>query len=292
MSSAMTSADSKRLRTSYFSVILSVSLVLFILGLLGILIIDAKKLSDYVKEHVQLTVFLQEDASDPEVAALQELIEEASFTKSVRYVSKQEALDSLRKDLGDDALGMLESNPLPASLDIRVKAEYAGADSLKKIKEALSGNQQLISEVMYKESEVEQISRNSRSLALALLLFSSVLLLIAVALINNTIRLSLHSSRFVIKSMQLVGATRGFIRAPFIKRSFLHGMVAGLMASALLIVIIYLIADRFPEIGQLSDIRAVALLLCGIIGLGILISAISTFFAVNKYLSLRTEELH
>lgn len=288
----MTSADSKRLRTSYFSVILSVSLVLFILGLLGILIIDAKKLSDYVKEHVQLTVFLHDDASGPEVAALQELIKEADFTKSVRYVSKQEALDSLRKDLGDDALGMLESNPLPASLDVRVKAEYAGADSLKKIKEALSGNQQLISEVTYKESEVEQISRNSRSLALALLLFSSVLLLIAVALINNTIRLSLHSSRFVIKSMQLVGATRGFIRAPFIKRSFLHGMVAGLMASALLMVIIYLIADRFPEIGQLSDMRAVAFLLCGIVGLGVLISGISTFFAVNKYLSLRTEELH
>jgi cell division transport system permease protein len=288
----MTSADGKRLRTSYFSVILSVSLVLFILGLLGILVMDAQKLSNYVKEHVQVTVFLHDDAAEPEVAALQELIKEAVFTKSVRYVSKQAALDSLRKDLGEDALGMLESNPLPASLDIKVKAEYAGADSLKKIKDALAGNQQLISEVTYKESEVEQISRNSRSLALGLLLFSAVLLLIAVALINNTIRLSLHSSRFVIKSMQLVGATRGFIRAPFIKRSFLHGMISGLLASGLLMVILYLIADRFPEIGQLSDFRAIALLMCGIIGLGVLISAVSTFFAVNKYLSLRTEELY
>ncbi|MEY4595395.1 MAG: Cell division protein FtsX [Bacteroidota bacterium] len=292
MSETTASAGTKRLRTSYFSVVLSVSLVLFILGLLGILVIDARKLSDYVKEHVQLTVFLQDGASEPEVAALQELIEGAAFTKSVRYVSKEAALDSLRKDLGDDALGMLESNPLPASLDINVKAEYAGADSLKKIKEALSVNEQLVSEVSYKESEVEQISRNSRSLALALLIFSGLLLLIAVALINNTMRLSLYSSRFMIKSMQLVGATRGFIRGPFLKRSFLHGMLSGLIACGLLMIMLLLISNRFPEIGQLSDLRSVVLLFCGIVGLGVLISAISTYFAVNKYLSSRSGELY
>lgn len=262
------------------------------IGMLGILVLDARKLSDYVREHVQLTVFLKDEAGKPEVDALQQLISESAFTRSVRYISKEEALDSLKKELGEDATGMLESNPLPASLDIRVKAEYTDPDSLEAIRTSLSGNDKIVQEVIYQRSQVDQINRNFRTVALGLAAFSILLLLVAVALINNTIRLSLYSSRFLIKSMQLVGATRNFIRWPFLKRSFAYGLTAGLFALILLSGIVYLIAVKFPDFGQLSDTQSLLILFGTILVSGILLSGISTYFAVNKYLRLKLDELY
>ncbi len=292
MTTTIAKENRRRLRTSYFSAVLSISLVLFMVGLLGILVMDARKLSDYVKEHVQLSVYLNDAATPPEIVAFRQLISESDFARETFYISKEAALDSLKKELGEDAVGMLESNPLPASIDVRVKADYASVDSLEKIKASLSSNGNLVDEVSYQRTQVDKISRNFRSVAWALLAFSALLLLIAIALINNTIKLSLYSSRFVIKSMQLVGATQGFIRRPFIVRSVKHGLFAGMIACVLLAIILYLLTDRFPDLGQLTDISSIGMLFSAIIVLGILISGISTYLAVNKHLKVRVEDLY
>ncbi len=283
--------SNRRLRSSYISAILSISLVLLMLGLLGLLVLDAKKISDYVKEHVELNVFLNDGISSSDIKKFHREIEKKAYTKSVVYISKQEALDSLIIELGEDALGMLESNPLPATLDIRVNAEYSNPDSLKKIHNELSRSN-LAREVSYQHTEVDKMNDNFRAIAMVILVFCGLLFFIAVALINNTIRISMYSRRFLIKSMQLVGATKAFIRWPFLKKGIGHGIIAGIIASILLSGIIYLIHTRFPELGQLSDLRMLAILIGSVLVLGLLLSFISTYFAVNRYLRLKTDELY
>lgn len=292
MTEVISKENNRRLRTSYVSAVLSISLVLFMVGLLGILVMDARKLSTYVREHVQLTVFLQEGMTIEQHRAFERELRNAPFARNVRYVSKEAALDSLVKELGPEATSMLESNPLPASIDIMLQADYASAESMEMISSKLAMNHDYVQDVTYQRSEVDRIGRNFRSLAWGLVAFSAVLLLIAVALINNTIKLSLYSSRFIIKSMQLVGATRSFIRRPFLKRGFVHGLIAGGIASGMLCIVLYFIQTRFPDFGQLADPRSIVFLLCGTIGLGVLLAAASTYFAVNKYLRLKVDELY
>lgn len=283
--------SNKRLRSSYVSAIISISLVLFMLGLLGLLVIDARKISDYVKQHVELNIFLQDQVSDADVQSFREMLQTMPFVSNTRYVSKEEALDSLKKDLGEGAVSMLESNPLPATIDISLKADYAQTDSLRLISELLSQNKQ-VRDVVYQETEISRMNKNFRTVALVILFFCLLLFVVAVALIHNTIRLSMYSKRFLIKSMQLVGATKNFIRWPFIRKSLAHGLYAGFVAVVLLGGIVYLIETRFPVLGQLSDLNIMILLFGCILVLGILLSGLSTYFAVNKYLRLRTEELY
>jgi len=283
--------SNRRLRSSYISAILSISLVLLMLGLLGLLILDAKKISDYVKEHVELNVFLNDGISNSDIKKFHQEIVNKPYTKSVVYISKQQALDSLIIELGEDALGMLESNPLPATLDIRVNAEYSNPDSLEKIHHELSSSN-LAREVSYQHTEVDKMNDNFRAIAMVIIVFCGLLFFIAVALINNTIRIAMYSRRFLIKSMQLVGATKAFIRWPFLKKGIGQGIIAGIIASILLIGIIYLIHTHFPELGQLSDMRMLGILIGSILVLGFLLSFISTYFAVNRYLRLKTDELY
>lgn len=292
MTQSFPTGTNRRLRTSYFTSVLSISLVLFLVGLLGLLVIDARRISDYVKEHVQLVIYLKDGVSEQEVMVLKQLVETSDFAKSVRYVSKQEALDSLRKELGPEAVGILESNPLPASLDIQMNAGYASIDSLERVRSQLAGNENLIDEIGYQRTQVERISRNFRSIAGVLAVFTVLLLLIAVTLINSTIKLSLYSSRFLIKSMQLVGATRSFIRRPFLLRSARHGLLAGLIASSMLGLMLYLLTGWFPDLEALNDGRSVLLLCCGLLAVGIIISTLSTYAATNRYLKLRMDDLY
>ncbi|MFM7218126.1 MAG: cell division protein FtsX [Bacteroidota bacterium] len=261
-------------------------------GLLGLLVIDARKFSDYIKEHVELTVFLKDEIQPAEVNALHQLITDAPFTKSVKYVSKEQALDSLKKELGEDAFSMLESNPLPASLDVAVKADYASADSLEKVRDYLAANEELVQEVVYQRTQVDRLQRNFDTIAIALSVFCLLLLLIALTLINNTIRLSLFSSRFLIKSMQLVGATRSFIRRPFLLRSMIYGCLSAVGAILLLSCVLYLISVKFPELGQFSQLKDLSLLFGGVLLAGVFLSGVSTLFAVNRYLRMRSEELY
>lgn len=281
----------KRLRTSYASSIISVSLVLFMLGLLGLLVMDANKISDYVKEHVQLNVYLQDDINQQDLDLFMQALTAADFVKSARYISKQEALDSLKKELGEGATGMIDNNPLPATIDIHVKATYANPDSLQRIKDQLS-TIRLVREVAYHQTEIKKMNENFRTVAMIILIFCALLLFVAVVLINNTIRLAMYSKRFLIKSMQLVGATKGFIRWPFLKTGFVHGFYAGIVSSVLIAVILYFIQNQFPEFGQLSDLKMIGILFAGMMCVGILVSGLSTFFAINKYLKLHIDELY
>ncbi|MFM9028421.1 MAG: cell division protein FtsX [Bacteroidota bacterium] len=283
---------SNRERASFLPATISISLVLFMVGLLGVLFIDARKFSDYVKEHVEITVYLKKGVSDAEVNALQGLISKAIFTRDVRYISREQALDSLKKELGEDAFVMLESNPLPACLDIALRADYASPDSLERIRASLMANTEIVDEVVDQRSQVDRLEKNFNTVAIALTIFCLLLLLIAVTLINNTVRLSMFSSRFLIKSMQLVGATKGFIRKPFIARSTFFGFLAGCVAVFMLFGVMYMVSRKFPELGQFSNPNEIALLFAGVIMIGVLITSTSTFFAVNKYLRTRAEQLY
>jgi len=283
--------SSRRLRSSYISSVVSTSLILFTLGLLGLMLLNAKKLSDYVKEHIQLVVFLNDSVAPVEISAMQGLLEKAPFVKSVQYVSKEQALDSLKKTMGENAVGMIESNPLPASFDISMNARYANADSLSSIVAGLNANPQ-VREVYFPQNDVAMIFRNLKTIGLVILLFSALLFVIAFALINNMVRLAVYSKRFLIKSMQLVGATRGFIRRPFLRRGLMNGLYGGLVACAMLGGLIYLACSQYSELAGLQDKQTLVLLFCGVLAAGLLLSGISTYFAVRKYLRLTTDELY
>lgn len=291
MAEQETNIGNRRLRSSYISTIVSIALVLFMIGLLGLLVLDSKKISDYVKEHIQLTVFLQDDAKISDINALQQSLRASSYVKSAQYISKQQALDSLKRDLGDDAVKMLESNPLPASIDLTLNAAYANRDSMKKIADSISKNK-IVKEVSYQRTEVDKMNENFRTVAMVILIFCGLLFIISIALINNTIRLSLFSKRFLIKSMQLVGATKGFIRKPFIGRGLINGLYGSIIACILLSGLIYLIQKEMPELKQLQDWQIIGTLYISIIVFGLLLSGISTFFAVNRYLRLKLDELY
>lgn len=261
------------------------------LGLLGMLVLDARKISDYVKEHVQLNVFLNDELSDQEISAFQSILEKEAAIKSLRFISKQEALDSLKKDLGTDATGMLDINPLPSSFELKLKAEFTDAETLKKLAAEIRENK-MVREVTYQQTEVDKMNENFQVIAFGILLFCVLLFFVAVALINSTIRIAMYSKRFLIKSMQLVGATKSFIRKPFLARALVHGLYAGFIACLLLGGLLYLLSTKLPELVQIQDLKANGILFAGIIVLGVLLSVISTFFAVNRYLRVRVEELY
>ncbi len=281
----------QRLRSSYVSSVISISLVLFMLGLLGLIVLDAKKISDYVKEHVQLNIFLHDNISNSQLNTFISTLSEMPYVRSARYVSKEEALDSLKKDLGEGAVSMIETNPLPATIDVNIYAKYAHPDSLQKIKEILSRYKPVM-EVAYQQNEVNKMNENFRTAAMIILVFCCLLLFVAIVLINNTIRFSLYSKRFLIKSMQLVGATKGFIRWPFLKKGLLHGFYAGMVSIILLSGVIYLIQQHFPDFGQLSDMVVLGYLFGGVVLFGFILTGLSTFFAINRYLHQQIDELY
>lgn len=282
----------RRLRSSYVSAIISISLVLFLVGLLGMLVLEARRLSEYVREHVQVSVFLQDNLQDKQVESFLKELEGMPAIRSARYVSKEAALDSLKRELGEEATGMLESNPLPATIDLNLRADHADPDSLRALQAQLQARSELVREVVYQQTQVERINKNFRTVALVVLAFSLLLLVVAIALINNTIRLTLFSRRFTIKSMQLVGATRGFIRRPFLLRALLHGIYASLIACVLLTGLYGLLQVRVPELAGLLDLQALGALFGAVAVLGMIISGLSTFFAVNRYLRLHLDELY
>jgi cell division transport system permease protein len=273
------------------STIVSISLVLFMLGLLGMIVLHVQKLSDYVKENIEVTVFLKENLSDAEILQLQKNLDATSSVKSTEYISKEKAAKKLSEDLGEDFVSFLGFNPLLPSLDVRLKAEFANPDSLKRFDRDLSQNR-IVKEVYYQKSLVNLVNENLRSISLVILVFSGLLAIIAVALINNTIRLALYSKRFLIKSMQLVGATQSFIRQPFVSTGILHGFYGSIIAIVLLSIVYGMAARQIPELFSLQDLQMMVTLFAGVIVTGLLISWVSTTFAVRKYLRLKMDDLY
>ena len=285
------SKASKKTKTIYISTVISISLVLLMVGLLGLILVHGKNLSNYVKENIVLNVIINEGTKEVDILSLQKQIEANNYVKSTQYISKELAARNLTQDLGEDFIKFLGYNPLLSSIDVYLKADYANNQSIEILSKQLQKNP-LINEVRYQKSLVDMINQNIKTISLVIFGFGFVLLIIAVALINNTIRLAIYSQRFLIKSMQLVGATRGFIRKPFIMYGVFHGLIAGLIAIILLVLTLYFAQQQIPELVILTNYTEFGIVFIAVIGVGIFISCLSTYFAVTKYLKLKVYDLY
>lgn len=281
----------RKLKSSYLSTVISVSLVLFMLGLLGLILLHTKKLSDYVKENIGLTVVLKDSIREADINQFQKSLDAAHYVKSTEFVNKEQAAATLKQDLGEDFIQFLGYNPLLSSIDVHLKADFANSDSLRWIEKEITKNVN-VKEIYYQKSLVDLVNENVKKIGLIILVFSSLLLVISIALINNSIRLSIYSKRFIIRTMQLVGATQGFIRKPFVFSGIRHGIYGALIAIALLIGIIYWAQSEIPELIVLQDVDLFASLFGIVLFLGIFITWICTYFAVRKYLRLKTDDLY
>ena len=291
MASSFDKFQKRRLISSYFSVVLSVFLVLFLLGLLGFFIINSKKLADDFKEEIAMTVFFKNDANDSILKAFGKELKSAPFAKSFVYVSKEAAAKQHTDIIGEDFMEFLGENPLQNSFDIHLKADYVIKDSIVKIESRLHKNI-LVADIVYDKQLVNLVNDNIKKVSMWILIISGFLTFIAILLINSSLRLSIHSNRFIIKTMQMVGATKAFIRKPFVMRSVKLGMIgAGLAIIALIGVLIY-IETNFPGLGILEDKLLVALVLLLVFGAGVLITWIGTYFATQRFLNLRTDDLY
>jgi cell division transport system permease protein len=291
----MTSVEEKytrrRYKSSVLTTIVSMTLVLFMLGLLALTIVHARKLSDYVKENIGFRVYIKEDAPEEDIIMLKQKLDGESFVKTSKYISPEEAARELTSELGEDFIDFLGYNPLPPSFDLRVKADWANVDSLQLIGDRLM-KEVIVKEVFYQKSLVQMINKNIRRISIVLLGFSGLLLLIAIALINNTIRLSVYSKRFIIRTMKLVGATRAFIGRPFIMRGILQGLYSAIIASILLAILLYFLMDQVPELVNLIDIYLYIAVFGMVIITGMFLAWVSTFFAVRKYLKMKEDDLY
>ncbi len=285
------SASSKKTKQVYISTVISIALVLLMIGLLGLILVHARNLSNYVKENIVLNIIVSDGAKEVDVLALQKQLDTHPFVLKTQYVSKELAARNLQKDLGEDFVQFLGYNPLLSSIDIYLKADYANNASIETLSRQLTKNP-LVKEVIYQKSLIDMVNQNIKVIGLVILAFAMVLLVIAVALINNTIRLAIYSQRFLIKSMQLVGATKGFIQKPFLGYGLLHGFLGGLIAIILLLLTLYLAQQQIPELIILRNWIEFGFVFIAVISIGILISVLSTYFAVSKYLRLKIYNLY
>jgi len=283
--------NKRRLKGSYFTTIVSISLVLFMLGLLGLIVLHSKKLSDYVKENIGFSVIMKEKVKEAGIIKLQKILDATPYVKSTHYITKEEAGKEFAEELGEDFTSFLGYNPLLPTIEVRFRAEYANNDSLTIIKEKILANNN-VKEVWYQESLVDLVNKNVRKIGFIILGFSGLLLIIAIALINNTIRLSVYSKRFIIRSMLLVGATRRFIRKPFIMKGILQGIVSALIAIALLVGVIYISQREMPELINLQELDLFLSLFGIVILLGVFITWLSNYFAVRKYIKIKSDNLY
>lgn len=291
MKNKETGFSKAKLTGSYLTLVISVSLVLFLLGILGLVIINTKELSDYFKESLSFSVILGDETREPDIRMLQKDLDAKSYVKSTEYVSKDQAAVKMKEDLGEDFISFLGDNPLPPSIDVYLLASYTNPDSVAKIEKYIL-QYPFVKEVWYEDSLLFLINENVRKISLFLLIISSFLFLIAVTIISNTIRLAIYSKRFLIRTMQLVGATRSFIRKPFLKRSIYHGLLAALIAMILLMGLLYLIEKEFLMLFSFESTNLLILLGVLLIGAGILINLVSTYLSVNRYLVISEDKLY
>lgn len=282
---------SKKTLSSQITVVISLALVLFMLGLLGLIVVNARQLSNHIKENVGFQIVLKDTTSQVELDLLKQEINSSPFTKQSDFISKDVAAKKLQKDLGEDFITFLGYNPLLSSIDVRLNSDYANIDSLAIFEKQIL-QKHFVKGVIYHKDMIHQVNSNAKIISIYILVFSSLLLIIAIALINNTIRLSIYSKRFLIRTMYLVGATQGFIRTPFILKGVRQGLVAGILAGFLLAGFLFLSTSYIPDLLQLQNPNMLALLFICIMILGILISGLSAAVSVRKYLRLKTDDLY
>ena len=280
----------RRVFKSYFGATVSISLVLFLIGIFTLLMLNADKLSDYVRENIGFTLILKDDVKEVDVIRLQKILDTYDPVKSTRFIDKETAAKQLREDLGEDFQGFLGFNPLLSSIDVKLYAEYTRPDSIAILEKEFLRYPQ-IKEVYYQHDLVNLINENVSKVGLFVALFSVLLLFIFTTIINNTIRMSVYSQRFIINTMQLVGATRGFIRKPFIRRSIASGIAGAIVSNVLIAVLFISYKDEFAGIFKVSGYETLSIVFFVVLTMGILISWLSTWLAVNKFLRLRFDEL-
>ncbi len=280
----------KRVFRSWLTSTVSISLVLLMLGALLVILANAGRLSDYVREQIGFTLVLNEELKEADVTRLQKALESADYVKSARYIDKETAARELTEELGEDFTDFLGFNPLFASMDVKLFASYTNSDSLLVIEKEFLKHPQ-VKEVYYQKDLLAVINENVRKISLFLLVVSALTGFIFVSLINNTIRISIYSERFTINTMQLVGATRSFVRKPFLRRGLSLGISGALVANALLFSVIFSFRKELGGIIDPADLKVLVPLFLLVILLGMAISWISTWFAVNKFLKLKFDEL-
>lgn len=281
----------RRLRSSYLSVIISIALVLFLVGFLGVILLKTNTISKHFKEKVAITIFLKDNAKSNDVEILKAELNQAEYSKEVVYISKKEAAEIYAEEIGEDFVEFLGDNPLKNAIDVTLKSDFVTPEKMDEIEKNLL-IRSIVAEVVYDKPLIELLTKNINRISFWMLLLSALFTLIAVVLINSSIRISIYSKRFTIKTMQMVGATKGFIRRPFIWKSIKLGIIGALVSNAALVGFIMYINKMVPEIELLSDYKELGILFLLIILMGILISWLSTFFATQRFLNLRTDELY
>lgn len=280
----------KRIFKSWITSLISISLVLTMLGLLGLILVNGRQLSDYVREKIGFTLVLNDNVKPASVKKLQETLNKSRFVKSTRYIDKETASKELTEQLGEDFTGFLGYNPLFESIEVKLYANYTNADSLRLLEKKFLDYPQ-VKEVYYQKDLVQIINENIRKITIFVLIISALLTVIFIALINNTIRISVYSQRFTINTMQMVGATNSFIRKPFLKQSLLMGIYGSIIANSLLFIGIYLYRNELQGLISSEVIYPTGIVFAGIFVLGLMFSVLSTYFAVNKFLGMKFDEM-
>ncbi|MBM1104805.1 ABC transporter permease [Aurantibacter crassamenti] len=291
MAQSFETYQKRKLISSYFSVVLSIALVLFLLGVLGLMVLNAKKMADHFKEQISVSIFFKDAAKEVEINQLEKSLTAAEYTKSANFVSKEEAAKKHAEAIGEDFEEFLGYNPLKNSIDITLKSEFVTPEQMEEIVAELSAKK-YIDSVTYDKPLVGLLSDNIRKISIWVLAASAIFTFIAVLLINSSIRLSIYSKRFIIKTMQMVGATKTFIRRPFIWTNIKLGIIGALVANVALIATLFYAEKTFPELALLDDYTLLTMLFASVFVLGILIAFLSTYFAAQRFLNLRTDELY
>ena len=281
----------RRLRTSSLSTVLSISMVLLMLGSMSFIYVNSQRLTKYIKENIGITVILNDNAKAVDVLQFQKNLDANPVTKMTTYVSKEEAASALTKELGEDFMQFLGHNPLSNTIDIFMNSAYAESVIIEALgREALKN--EIVKEVKYQKDLIDAINQNMNKLNLILICFCALLLIVSITLINNTIRLTVYSKRFIIRTMKLVGATNSFIRKPFVMTGLRQGVIAGLIGVLLMMLVLFAVQKEMPELLQLQDIQTVIIIFSLLFVFGILISTFVTHFSVIKYLKIKEEKLY
>lgn len=281
----------RRLMSSYLTTIVSISLVLFLLGTVGLVLLYAQRLSQHVKENIGISVSIRDGIRESEVLKLQKKLDAMPWVKSTRYITAEEAAKDLSDDLGEDFVGFLGFNPLLPSIEVKMNAGWANMDSIPGLERKIVAEPE-VKEVQYQKSLINLVNENVRRISLVLFGFSVLLMVIAFALINNTIRLSVYSRRFLIRTMLLVGATRAYVQRPFLVKGILQGIVGSLIAILLLVTLLIYGNRELPDLVSLAELDLYLILFGIVLFLGITLSWFSNYLAVRKYLRIDPDHLY
>ncbi len=281
----------RRLVGSWISTVISISLVLLLVGIAALLLVNARSVSDYFKENMQVSVLMTPDVEEEAAAKFQAELDARPFVKETSLVTREQGTREMAEMLGPDFLSVFESSPIPVSIDVTLKADYVSTDSLAMVKDLVSASP-LVDEVVYQQSLVEKLNANLKRISLVLGVFILLLLFISFVLINNTVRLDVYSKRFTIHTMRLVGATKAFIRRPFLWKSVIQGVVAALLATLMMALIIYFLKKEFVQVTEVFPPESLAMVTAVMLAAGIVICLVSTFFVVGRLVSLSRNELY